>query len=87
MAKPRITDHALIRFLERAGNIDVEALRAQLEDGLVRAHTAARSISESDYLINVDGMVVVVRGECVTTVLDADEPKGNARQLGHTRKR
>lgn len=87
MVKPRVTDHALVRFLERAGGIDVEALRTQLADGLVRSHTAARSISESDYLINVDGLVLVVRGECVTTVIDADEPKSNARQLGQTRQR
>lgn len=85
MTRLRVTDHALVRFLERAGGIDVEGVRAQLEAGLARSHDAARSVSESDYLIKVDGFVLVVRGENVTTVLDADEAPGRARQLGHTR--
>jgi len=81
MSAPRVTDHALVRFLERAGGIDVEAVRLQLEAGLERAHTAARSISDSDYLVNVDGLVVVVRGDAVTTVLDAADPGTRGRNL------
>lgn len=81
MGRIRVTDHALVRFLERAGGIDVETVRQQLETGLQRAHSAARSISDSDYLVNVDGLVVVVRGEAVTTVVDAEGARDRARHL------
>ena len=73
MSGPRVTDHALVRFLDRAGAMDVEGLRQQLETSLARAHAAARSISASDYLVKVDGLVVVVRGESVTSILPGDQ--------------
>ena len=86
MSGPRVTDHALLRFLERAGNLDVEGVRVQLELSLARAHSAARSITTSDYLVNVDGMVIVVRGESVTTVLDTEKPHQRARRLDRERR-
>ncbi|WPZ06597.1 hypothetical protein [Pelagerythrobacter marinus] len=69
MSAPDITDHALVRFLDRGGGCDVEELRAQIAASLTRAHSAARAVSTSDYLVTVDGLTFVVRGERVTTVL------------------
>ena len=43
MSAPGITDHALLRFLERAGGLDVEGLRLTLGSSLTRAHSAARA--------------------------------------------
>lgn len=85
MTAPAITDHALLRFLERAGGLDVEGLRLALGTSLTRAHAAARSVSSADYLIKADGMVYVVRGENVTTVLDNKSAAGLAASLvqGH----
>jgi len=67
---PRISDHALVRFLDRGADLDVEQLRTHLAASLGRAHAAARSITASDYLIRADGMLFVVRGDLVTTVLE-----------------
>lgn len=76
-----ITDHALLRFLERAGGLDVEELRASLAASLQRAHSAARSVSSSDYLIRADGLLYVVRESRVTTILDDKGDHHAARAL------
>ena len=79
MSAPVISDHALLRFLERGAGCDVEVLRAQLSASLRRAHLAARSMGGSDHLIKIDGLTFVVRGETVTTVL----PSGTASHDAH----
>lgn len=76
-----ISDHALLRFLERAGGLDIEELRARLTNSLHRAHAAARSLGDSDYLIRSDGLLYVVRGETVTTVVDDKSEGGRAATL------
>ena len=78
MPAPKITDHALVRFLERAGGMDVEQLRADLSASLERANMAARALSQSDFLIRVDGLLYVVRGENVVTVIDDSDPRQHA---------
>lgn len=65
----RVSDRALVRFLERAGGYDVEGLRAGLERSLERAHSAAASIGVRDHLILADGLAYVVRNGTVSTVL------------------
>lgn len=79
----RVSDHALVRFLERAGVFDVGALRAAIEDSLQRAHKAARSLGDSDYLIRMDGLTFVVRGDSVTTLFEGEPPHRRARILAH----
>lgn len=71
MSGPKISDHALVRFLERCGGMDVEGVRADMSRSLARAHNAARQMGQSDYLITIDGSTYVVRGEMVTTVMPA----------------
>lgn len=66
----RVSDHALVRFLDRAAGLDVEQLRAHLQASLERAHDAAVSIGGGDHLILADGLVYVVRSHVVTTVLE-----------------
>ncbi len=78
MNRLQVSECALLRFLERGVGLDIEPLRANLEASLERAHKAARSIGANDYLIKADGLLFVVRGDTVTTVID-DEP-GNARR-------
>lgn len=73
MSEFGVTDHALVRFLDRTGTMDMEVLRANLAASLFRAHQAARSVTSSDYLIKADGLLFVVRGEAVTTVLPDGE--------------
>lgn len=83
MNGPRISDHALVQFLERAGGLNIEVLRDVLGSSLARAHAAARSIGDTDYLIKADGMTYVVRGDTVTAALtDLDRPGFRAQLLG-----
>lgn len=78
-----VSDHALLRFLERAAGMDIEDLRLRLNTSLARAHSAARELSGSDYLIKADGLIYVVRGETVTTVIPEMEEHGRAATLMH----
>lgn len=81
MSGPAITDHALLRFMERGAGCDVEQLRSDLAAALERAHKAARAMGDSDYLIKMDGLTFVVRGGVVTTVMPTGTPNHEARQL------
>ena len=45
----------------------------------------ARSLGDSDYLIRSDGLLYVVRGETVTTVLTDKDPIGHASSLVQAR--
>ncbi len=67
----RVTDHALVRFLERAGGLDVDALRAVLAASLERAATAAASIGARRCTVIVDGLRYVIEDGHLVTVLDA----------------
>lgn len=67
-----VTDHALVRWLERTGAMDVETMRAMLAASLERAARAAAVLDQSKYLILADGMVFVVQDATVITVLPED---------------
>lgn len=77
---PRLTDHALLRLLERSG-FPVEQLRASVERSLAKAHHAAEALGGPDHLIVADGLVFVVRRGDVTTVLPAGSPRQLARYI------
>lgn len=68
--KVRVTDHALIRFLERAGGFQIEKLRREIEKKVYR------SAPEGATGIKVDGVnfVIVSDGQerVITTVMDSD---------------
>lgn len=64
-----ISDHALLRFMERAGGLDVEGLRAAVAASLERAAVAAETIGVRDYSIRADGLVYRIRGGSLVTVL------------------
>ena len=65
----RMTDHALLRWLERAGLVDVEALRSAIEARLERGHHAALSVGAHRYTIIAHGLVYAVKGNSITTVM------------------
>ncbi len=64
----RVSDHALLRFIERAGGLEIEALRAKLEGSLKRAASAADLVSGGDYTIAADGLLYVVTNGTVVTI-------------------
>ena len=75
LRRPQVSDHALVRFLQRAG-LDVEAVRANLAASLASAHGAAHAVGGGDHLILADDLMYVVRTGIVVTVL----PAGNVHQ-------
>lgn len=65
----RVSDHALLRFLDRAGGVDVEPLRDALEKSLARATVAAGTIGLQRYHILADGMTYIVEDDVVVTIV------------------
>lgn len=78
----RMTDHALLRWLERTGLIDVEALRSEIEARLARSHQAALLIGADRYTIIAHGVVYAVKNSNVTTVMD-DKGSGTRGHYSH----
>lgn len=78
-----ISDHALIRWLERTGMADLEPVRKALRLSLTRASGAARQLGSAEYLILADGLVYVVRNNVLVTVLDDDGRHVRVRALQH----
>ncbi|RIV82973.1 hypothetical protein D2V17_14320 [Aurantiacibacter xanthus] len=78
---PAISDHGLLRFLERGGGLDVEALREDLRRSLTRAHRAARQLGVYEYVVKADGMLLLMRGGTLVTVLEEKSPYQSARVL------
>jgi len=65
-----MSQHAMLRWLERGVGINMEDLRASIEASLAVAAAAAESIGGGHYLIVSGGLVYAVRDGVVTTVLD-----------------
>ncbi|MGO4286872.1 hypothetical protein [Bosea sp. TAB14] len=66
-----VTDHALVRFLERSGALDVEQLRALIASSLERGRKAAeRAGAVGEFAIVVDGLRYVIDNGILVTVLD-----------------
>lgn len=74
--RPIVTDHALLRFLERAGALQVEQLRDAIAASLERAASAALDLGQRGYTIKADGLVyVVVDSKVVTIMVEHDGPQ------------
>ncbi|MFZ5739625.1 MAG: hypothetical protein ACOY6K_22385 [Pseudomonadota bacterium] len=68
LADVRVSDHALLRFLEKAGGLDVETLRRAMSASIERATAMADKLGADEYAIVVDGFRYIVRCGTVTTV-------------------
>lgn len=75
----KVTDHALVRFLDRSGAAEIEALRLTLAHSLERARLGAQRAGIADYVIVADGMRYVVKDDVLVTVLEADMVPGRRR--------
>jgi hypothetical protein len=75
-----ITDHALVRFLERAGGHEIDAIREALAESLRRAASAARDLGSSDYEVLADGLRYVIKRNCLVTVTP-DSPPPHSKAL------
>lgn len=66
----RVTDHALVRFLDRAAGLDAEGLRRQIAASLERAARVAGTLQAREYRILVDGLEYRVADGRVVTIID-----------------
>lgn len=68
-----VSDHALLRILERAGGVDIEALRQAVAQSIARSVAAAELIGVTEYTVVADGFhYIVCNGRLVTVY---PEPK------------
>jgi hypothetical protein len=67
-ARLQVSDAALLRFLERAGALDVESLRGAIEVSLKRAATAAGMLDVAEFTISADGLRYLVRDNVVVGI-------------------
>lgn len=86
MTVPAISNHALLRFIERADKAALEMLRGALAEKLAVAGAAAAEIEVTEYLIVADGLTYVVRNQVVATVLERRSSGHDARALCRTRR-
>jgi hypothetical protein len=63
---PRVSDHALIRWLERKHKLDVEYFRSDLAD------VVGPVAGVGDVVVKKDGLKFLVRGDTVVTVIEQD---------------
>jgi len=84
----QISDHALVRWMQRTGMIDLEPLRAMLAASIEKAAAAGELLGVAEYLILADGLVYVVRSGVVVTVVNEDGRHSRVRALsGQPRER
>lgn len=76
-----VSDHALVKWMERTGLADLGPVREAIAESLSVAAAAAAQLGGGDFLILADGMVYVVRGSVVVTVVPEDGRHHHARFL------
>lgn len=68
MTDINVTDHAVLRYLQRRHQIDIEGLRRHM------AGLAARGVEAGASGVIVEGVKLVLQGTVVVTVLEKDWP-------------
>lgn len=71
----RVTDRALLRFLERSGMLDVEQIRDRVAMSLERSRKAAECIGVANFKIVLDGLCYVVEEGILVTVHKTDRSR------------
>jgi hypothetical protein len=66
--EPSVSDHAVLRYMERVHGIDVEQLR-----GLILTETVEKAIRAGASAVRVDGMTYVIKGATIVTVLGSEQ--------------
>lgn len=66
--EPTVTDHAVLRYIERAHGVDVEAIRRHV------AELVKRGVARRGDAVVVEGVKFVLRHETVITVLNRRWP-------------
>lgn len=75
-----VTDHALVRFLERSGALDVEQIRGLIAGSLERGRKAAERVGTANFAVIVDGLRYVIRDGHLITVIPDDSDRRRRRR-------
>lgn len=67
----RVSDHALLRVIERGGGFDVEGLRRAVSLSLERGVAAADRLGQTEVRVRIGRLVYVVKDGSLVTVLFA----------------
>lgn len=78
-----ISNHAMLRWLERSGVVDMAAMRAALSAALDRAVSASEAIGGGECLILSNGLVYVIKEHVLVTVVPDDGRHRHARNFTH----
>lgn len=68
-----VTDHAVLRYIERIHGVDVELLRDELRQMALRGAEAAERVGGGEYTIKTERLRMRVVGANVVTVLRLKE--------------
>lgn len=71
---PAVPDHAVLRYLERKHNVDIEAIRRHIRE------LVTRGIEKQGDAVIIEGVKFVLRGNVVVTVLDRRWPAQKHRE-------
>lgn len=71
-ASLKVSDHALVRWMERSGMVNLDPVKDAIAASLERAAAAALKLGVAEFLILADGLVYVVREGVVVTVQPQD---------------
>lgn len=81
--RPVVTDHAVLRYLERTGCVDIKAVRRHIATMVLRGLVAGAKIGAGEFAIVVPGArFVVVDGRVVTTLDPATRQRKRRRRKG-----
>jgi hypothetical protein len=69
----KVTDHAVVRYLERVCGMDIESVRNAI------AHTVQAAVDARAASVSVSGITYALDGAVVTTILDARSPEAARR--------
>lgn len=67
----KVSDHALLRILQRIGGFEIEALRTSIAADLLRAAAATDKVGARDFVVLRDGFRYVVADGVLVTVTEA----------------
>lgn len=68
--QPQVSDHALVRFIERVHGIDLSSIKAHILTPRI-----VESVRAGASAVVVDGVKFIVRGGVLVTVVTNDKPK------------
>lgn len=68
----QVSDHAVVRWIERVYGVDIDRLRARILSDIRKGAAAAEHLRAESFTVRVDGNKYVVKRGVIVTILDAN---------------